>query len=79
MTPEQLQRANELSEKTKELEVFQKAFNNGYVNYIRAVNYNGDKPCNKSINVYSGDELHTLINDYVDKRLRELKTEFENL
>lgn len=75
MTSEQLQRANELKGKIKELETFQKAFNNDYVNYIKAET---EKEA-EWIYVRSGDEIHNLINDFINKQLRELKTEFKTL
>lgn len=75
MTSERLQRANKLSEKIKKLETFQEAFNNGYVNYIKAET---EKEA-EWIYVHSGDELHNLINGFIDKLIRKLKTEFENL
>lgn len=75
MTSEQLQRANKLCGEIEKIETFQKAFNNGYVNYIKAET---EKEA-EWIYVHSGDELHNLINGYIDKQIRELKTEFENL
>lgn len=75
MTQEQLQKANELSQKIKDLESFKKSFNNGYINYIKAET---EKEADW-IYFQSGDELHTLINGYLSKQIEELKTEFENL
>lgn len=75
MTQKQLQKANKLNKEIKELESFKTAFNNGYVNHIKAEKFGEPE----WLYVKSGGELHTLINEYLSGQIEKLKVEVENL
>lgn len=75
MTQEQLQKANKLSEEIRKTETFKKAFNNGYINYLKAETEKEPE----WIYVKSGGELHTLINEYLSRQIEKIRNEFENL
>lgn len=75
MTQEQLQKANELTREIERLESFKKAFNNGYVNYLKAETEKEPE----WIYVKDDSEPHNLISRYLSRKIERLKTEFENL
>lgn len=79
MTSELLQKANNINATVKELESFKKAFNNEFINFIKAVNFEGNKQCDKHMSIEKGGEIHNLINNYINRELEKLKTEFNNL
>lgn len=79
MTQEQFQKAINLNQGIKELETFQKAFINCSVCSIWATSIQDVPPCIGCIRVDAGDDLHTIISDYVSRKVDDLKAEIENL
>lgn len=79
MTAEQLKIGQKKLEELNKFKNFKKAFNNGYINSVVAVDYCGKEQANQSLPVSVGDELHALINDYVNKEIKKLQKEFEEM
>lgn len=79
MTPEQLKEGNSINDRIRKLNEFKKAFNNQYINYIKAVDFNGDTRCDKHMDIKVGSELHCFIKDYIDRELKKMELEFKNL
>lgn len=82
MTVEQLQAGRKTLDQITELMDFKKAFNNSYTNTLRACVYSSEssiKEADKIISISNGEELHELINGYLDKKIKELRKEFEKI
>lgn len=80
MTKEQLGRATKILDEIQEMETFIKAFNEPYMNCIRASAFgNNNIDCGKTIIIHSDSELHSLILTYYNLKLEQLRKEFQNL
>ena len=79
MTEELLKRGNSILNELKVMRAFNCAFNSIFTNEIIAHNWNGDVDTSKKFSVDYGDELHTIIKNYMDKKIKELEEELESL
>lgn len=79
MTISQFKSGKELMGKIQELQEFQKAFHDPYINIIRACAYDGQINKTKELEIKTDSELHKLIDDYVERQLSELKKHFDEI